>query len=159
MINEINTLVAKLGEKFQNQQLTLAVAESCTGGGISHCITEVSGSSAWFDCGFVTYSNRSKMKMLAVHFDTLEQFGAVSEQVAIEMAEGVLIKSEADSALSVTGIAGPLGGHQDKPVGTVFIAWKNRTAPVVAKKYLFKGNRQMIRQQTIIEALNGICIP
>jgi nicotinamide-nucleotide amidase len=157
--NELNLLVTKLGEKFRQQQLLLAVAESCTGGGISQSITAVLGSSSWFDCGFITYSNASKIDMLAVNPETLAQFGAVSEQVAVEMVTGVLLKSRADSAVSVTGVAGPSGGGNDTPIGTVFIAWKTQKTAAIVQKYLFNGNRHAIRQQTIVKALQGIHLP
>jgi len=138
-----------LGRQLGLRGWKLAVAESCTGGGIAHAVTDISGSSAWFDRGFVTYSNQSKIDMLGVKVQTLESFGAVSKQTALEMAEGTLMHSEADMALAVTGIAGPSGGSADKPVGTVFVAWivKNFTAECTHLR--LSGNRQEIRQQAI----------
>jgi len=147
------TLATELGRKLQQQRLMLAVAESCTGGGIAHVITEIAGSSHWFERGFVTYSNESKIEMLGVNQQTLDIFGAVSANIALEMVSGVLKNSHADYAISVTGIAGPSGGSKEKPVGTVFIAWQHKNSPAIVKKYLFKGDRLQIRQQAIEQAL------
>ncbi len=147
------SLVSNLGKKLQQQGLMIAVAESCTGGGIAQVLTEIAGSSQWFERGFITYSNHSKIEMLGVNQHTLEQFGAVSAKTALEMVEGVLTNSLANYAISVTGIAGPSGGSLEKPVGTVFIAWQYKNSLARVRKYLFKGSRQQIRQQAIIEAL------
>ena len=124
MDNEIIELARQLGKVLKEQGMKIATAESCTGGGIAQAITEIPGSSAWFDRGFVTYSNAAKLQMLQVKQSTLDEFGAVSEQVAIEMVEGALMNSNADLAVSVTGIAGPDGGTNIKPVGTIYIAWQ-----------------------------------
>jgi len=151
LIIELSTL---LGERLKKKGLKIATAESCTGGGIAQAITEIPGSSAWFDRGFVTYSNLSKVEMLGVKQSTLEQYGAVSEQVAIEMVKGALINSDSDIAVAVTGVAGPGGGSVLKPVGTVFIAYGLNTEQQQCKKYFFIGNRSDIRNSTIISALN-----
>ncbi|MCK5897680.1 MAG: CinA family protein [Methylococcales bacterium] len=156
---KLKSLITELGQKLQYKKRTLAVAESCTGGGISHAITDIAGSSLWFDCGFVTYSNQSKINMLGLNPKTLEDFGAVSENTALEMVQGALKKSQVDIAIAVTGIAGPSGGSSDKPIGTVFIAWQNKNSPAVVKQYLFEGNREAIRQQVIVHALKGVKIP
>ncbi|MCK5729281.1 MAG: CinA family protein [Methylococcales bacterium] len=156
---ELKSLITELGQTLQANNLVLSVAESCTGGGISEAITAIAGSSHWFDCGFVSYSNQSKIKMLAVKPKTLEIFGAVSDKTALEMVAGVLKKSQADSAVAVTGIAGPAGGNVDKPIGTIFIAWQSQNSTAIVKRYLFKGDRDEIRQQVIVQALKGVKIP
>lgn len=150
---ELLTLAEQVGRQFKANGKMIATAESCTGGGIATLITEIAGSSAWFDCAFVTYSNRAKIQLLGVQPTTLARYGAVSEQVALEMAMGALAHSTADCAIAVTGIAGPDGGSLEKPVGTVFIARcdKNETARGFKKQ--FWGNRHQIRTQTIRMAL------
>lgn len=156
MDNELFELAQQLGQLLKSKEKKIATAESCTGGWIAQIITEVSGSSAWFDRGFVTYSNAAKMQMLGVKSETLDKFGAVSTQTATEMADGALAHSDADCAIAVTGIAGPDGGTAEKPVGTVFIAWayKNQHIKVVQKKFM--GNRHQIRRQTVKIALQGV---
>ena len=156
MDNQLFELAQQLGRLLKLKEKKIATAESCTGGWIAQIITEVSGSSDWFDRGFVTYSNAAKIQMLGVNPETLEQFGAVSAQTATEMANGVLARSDADCAIAVTGIAGPGGGSAEKPVGTVFISWacKNRDVKVIQEK--LKGNRHEIRRQTVKIALAGV---
>lgn len=158
MESELFELAEQLGRKLKAGGKTIATAESCTGGWIAQTITEVAGSSAWFDRGFVTYSNAAKVQMLGVSPQTLEQYGAVSAETATEMAAGALTHSDADVAVAVTGIAGPDGGTPEKPVGTVFIAWtdKNGEAKVVKKK--LSGNRQLIRAQTVRSAIEGLIL-
>jgi nicotinamide-nucleotide amidase len=156
MDNELCELAQQLGRLLKSKEKKIATAESCTGGWIAQIITGVSGSSAWFDRGFVTYSNAAKMEMLGVKPETLDNFGAVSAQTATEMVTGALAHSDADCAIAVTGIAGPDGGTAEKPVGTVFIAWayKNQDVKVVQKK--LTGNRHEIRRQTVKIALVGV---
>lgn len=154
MDKEIIELSEKLGKVLKQKGLTIATAESCTGGGIAQAITEIPGSSAWFDRGFVTYSNQAKVDMLQVKQSTLEQYGAVSEQVAIQMVEGALLNSHADLAVSVTGIAGPGGGTESKPVGTVYIAWGVGRL-LECRHYNFLGSRESVRQQTVLAALSN----
>jgi len=156
MDNELFELAQQLGRLLKSNEKKIALAESCTGGWIAQTITEISGSSAWFDRGFVTYSNVAKMQMLGVKPETLDKFGAVSAQTAIEMVNGALAHSDADCAIAVTGIAGPHGGTAQKPVGTVFIAWayKNRDVKVIQKK--LTGGRYQIRRQTVKIALEGV---
>ncbi len=156
MDTELFELAEQVGHILKVRRKTIATAESCTGGGIAQAITEVPGSSAWFDRGFVTYSNAAKVQMLGVNPQTLEHYGAVSAETAVEMAAGALARSDADVAVAVTGIAGPDGETPDKPIGTVFIAWvhKNGEAKTVKKK--FAGNRRQIREQTVKSALEGI---
>jgi nicotinamide-nucleotide amidase len=158
METELLALAAKVGQHFKTQGKTLATAESCTGGGIAMIITEIAGSSAWFECGFITYSNTAKVQMLAVKPSTLEKYGAVSEQTALEMAIGALAYSTADCVIAVTGIAGPDGGSLEKPVGTVFIArcYRNETARGIRKQFF--GNRHQIRMQTIQAALEWLLL-
>lgn len=134
----------------------LVTAESCTGGWVAQCVTEVAGSSAWFDRGFVTYSNESKHEMLGVHDDTLKNFGAVSEQTAREMALGALRESAAQCALAVSGIAGPGGGTKEKPVGTVWFAWLCRGSPCQTRMEKYRGDRQAVRRQAVRTALQGV---
>lgn len=148
-------LAEQLGRFLVAQGKTVAIAESCTGGWIAQSITEIPGSSVWFERGFVTYSNLAKVQMLGVNPQTLERYGAVSKETVTEMVIGALARSDADCAIAVTGVAGPEGGTPDKPVGTVFIAWKNRGEhPVVAKKQ-FSGDRHQIRAQSVKTALEG----
>jgi len=142
-------LSKQLGRMLKEKNIKIATAESCTGGGIAQAITEVAGSSAWFDRGFVTYSNQAKVEMLHVHPATLEASGAVSEEVAIQMVEGALLNSNANLAVAVTGIAGPSGGSEQKPLGTVYIAWKYTKGDMNCIKQIFSGNRELVRQKTV----------
>lgn len=155
MVN-LETLAAELGAKLKANGLALALAESCTGGMVAEAITRVAGSSAWFDRAFITYSNAAKIEMLGVSALTLNQFGAVSEQAALEMAVGALKHSQAQIAGSITGIAGPDGGSAEKPVGTVCFAWAgNHFSAQVTTKH-FEGDRQSIRQQASITMMIGL---
>ncbi len=139
-------------QKLTAKKYTLATAESCTGGGISYALTNVAGSSEVFDRTFVTYSNQAKIDMLNVEKNLIETYGAVSQEVAIAMAQGALNNSGVDITVSVTGIAGPGGGSESKPVGLVHfaVATKNNT---IHEKYLFKGNRDEVRKKAIKTAL------
>lgn len=154
MNKHIKEIVEQLGQKLKQKKLMIVTAESCTGGGIAQAITDIAGSSAWFDRGFVTYSNESKVQMLQVKQSTLNEYGAVSEQVAEEMAIGALANSNADIAISVTGIAGPSGGSENKPVGTVYIVWRLKDGQVVSERHDFLGDRDDVRQQAVELALN-----
>lgn len=156
MTEEIEKLAQIIGSKLMQHHVMLAVAESCTGGGIGYAITSVPGCSAWFDRGFITYSNSAKTAMLNVSEQTLCQFGSVSEQTACEMAEGALYNSEANVSIAITGIAGPGGGTADKPVGTVWIAYAGKNLKTKAFVKIFPGNRQEVREQTIITALQEL---
>lgn len=149
----INQLAEKLSEQLKSCGLKLVTAESCTGGGLSYCLTSLAGSSAWFERGFVTYSNLAKVQNLGVFKNTLDNFGSVSEETAREMAEGALKHSDADISVAITGIAGPDGGSKEKPVGTVWIAVAGTDRQTLAKHFLFYGDRQPIRESTIQEAL------
>lgn len=132
---------------------TLATAESCTGGWIAQVVTASAGSSAWFDRGFVTYSNKAKQQMLGVSADTLARHGAVSEATVREMAAGALTHSDAQVALSVSGIAGPGGATADKPVGTICLAWAFPGGRIESQTMYFDGDRESIRRQSVIHAL------
>jgi nicotinamide-nucleotide amidase len=156
MDNELFELAQQLGRLLKSKEKRIATAESCTGGWISQMITEVPGSSEWFDRGFVTYSNAAKVQMLGVNPETLDKSGAVSAQTVTEMVNGALAHSDADCAIAVTGIAGPSGGSAEKPVGIVFIAWayKNHDIKIVQTK--LTGSRHQIRRQTVKIALEGV---
>ena len=150
------TLAIELGSTLQAHNLTLALAESCTGGLVAQTVTSVAGSSAWFDRGYVTYSNLAKIEMLGVRAETLEKFGAVSEQTATVMAHGALKHSHAQIAGSITGIAGPSGGTKEKPVGTVCFAWVGDKLSLCTTTKRFFGNREEIRQQAAIAWMAGL---
>ena len=152
----ITALAKKVGVALKARKLTLATAESCTGGGVAEAITRIAGSSEWFECGFVTYSNRAKQELLNVKPATLKKYGAVSEQVAAEMVIGCLRHSGADITLVVTGIAGPSGGTPTKPVGTVCFAWAEKKGKKILKTLYFQGSRKEIREQSVFCALQGI---
>lgn len=156
MESELFELAEQLGRLLKANGKIIATAESCTGGWIAQAITEVSGSSAWFDRGFVTYSNAAKMQMLGVSPQTLEKYGAVSTETATEMAAGALAHSDADIAVAVTGIAGPDGGTLEKPVGTVFIAWARKNGETKVARKQLSGNRRQIRAQTVKSAIEGM---
>ncbi len=154
-IDDTLELAALVGQYLQSRGWMLATAESCTGGGVAQAITEIAGSSTWFDCGFVTYSNASKMALLNVPADVLEQFGAVSNETASAMCQGALYNSQATVALSTTGIAGPDGGVPGKPVGTIYFGWMCGDVTQV-EHMLFSGDRRSIREQTVRHALRGL---
>ena len=147
--------LAQLADLLIKKSYRLATAESCTGGLIAASCTELSGSSAWFDRGFVTYSNAAKTDMLGVDPVLIEAHGAVSEAVAQAMVVGALTHSAAQVAVAVTGIAGPTGGSIDKPVGTVWLGW---AAPgqVITQRFLFPGDRAAVRAATVQQALQGL---
>ncbi|TAM13031.1 MAG: CinA family protein [Nevskiaceae bacterium] len=134
----------------------LGVAESCTGGLIAARITDRAGSSGWFDCGFVTYSNAAKQAMLGVPAETLAQYGAVSGPTVMAMTAGVLERGGVDWALAVSGVAGPGGGSVDKPVGTVWIAWQGKTAAASCSRFQFPGDRVAVRNQAVLAGLQGL---
>jgi len=149
-------LAERLGRVLAARRWTAATAESCTGGLIAGAITDVPGSSAWFDRGFVTYSNAAKREVLGVRAGTLETHGAVSEATAQEMATGALARSGADIAVAVTGVAGPAGGSPGKPVGLVCFAWARRGGPVDARTLRFAGDRAAVRAAAVAAALDGL---
>ena len=152
----MDILAAQVGALLKSHGLLLATAESCTGGGVAQAVTEVAGSSAWFERGFVTYSNLSKQQLLGVREDTLKQHGAVSELTVREMVAGALQHSAAQVALAVSGIAGPDGGTPDKPVGTVWFAWGLKHGEIFAQRHQLAGNRGEVRAQAVRIALQGV---
>lgn len=151
--NQLRKLSIAVGEKLKANGQWITCAESCTGGGIAKAITDIAGSSAYFDRGFVTYSNAAKHDLLGVAEGTLVAHGAVSEEVVREMAQGALHAAQANLALSVSGIAGPDGGSAEKPVGTVWFGFAERTGRVLARKMQFAGDRDAVRIQATIFAL------
>ena len=144
--------VQVVADRLLRHRQKVCTAESCTGGLIAKTFTDLAGSSDWFERGFVTYSNAAKNQMLAVPASLIEDYGAVSEAVATAMASGALRHSEADYSIAVTGVAGPGGGSDDKPVGTVWIAVAS-AEQMVAKRYQFDGDRQAVRAATLHSAL------
>ncbi|MGO4328848.1 CinA family protein [Cupriavidus sp. 2TAF22] len=151
----LDQLAVQAGISLNEKSLLLATAESCTGGLVAAAITDVSGSSGWFERGFVTYSNEAKTTMLGVPAKLIRDHGAVSEEVARAMAEGALLNSRAQVALSITGVAGPNGGTPDKPVGMVCFGWSNRITTKVETQRL-RGDRQQIRRQAAEHAIRGL---
>lgn len=151
----VHQLAIRVGNKLRDERLMLAAAESCTGGMVAAAITDISGSSAWFERGFVTYSNLAKTEMIGVPAALIEQHGAVSEPVAKAMAEGALRNSRAQVSVSITGVAGPAGGSEAKPVGTVCFAWSNRLHTAFETQH-FKGDREQVRTQAAAHALRKL---
>jgi nicotinamide-nucleotide amidase len=140
---ELYELAERVGLALKGRGFMLVTAESCTGGWIGQAVTMVPGSSAWFDCGFITYTNTAK-------------YGAVSEQTVVEMSAGALARSRAQIAVAVSGIAGPDGGSAEKPVGTVCIAWAARGSSPAARTVVFPGDRDAVRRASVIAALAGV---
>ncbi len=151
--SDTTSLVSTLAELAMSKQRVLATAESCTGGLIAAAFTEVSGSSVWFDRGFVTYSNNAKQQMLGVAGEILSTHGAVSEETVLAMAAGAVASSDANIAVSVSGVAGPTGGSDAKPVGTVWIACAGDGFASVAQHHLFSGDRQSVRRETVYHSV------
>jgi nicotinamide-nucleotide amidase len=154
---ELAALVETLATRLIARDARIATAESCTGGWLAKCLTDRPGSSAWFEYGFVTYGNAAKGAMLGVGEGTLAAHGAVSEEVAEQMAIGARLASSAEIAVAITGIAGPDGGTADKSVGTVWLAWAGPGPVLVAEQRQFEGDRDAIRRQSVAAALTG-CI-
>lgn len=152
---DLEAIAQQLGSQLMAEGAMMATAESCTGGWVAQTVTSLAGSSNWFDAGFVTYSNGAKERMLGVQAQTLIEHGAVSEAVVLEMARGACANSSASYSVAISGIAGPGGGSEDKPVGTVWIAWMT-PGKISAKKFLFDGDRKSVRKQAVAEALQGL---
>ncbi|TBU92843.1 CinA family protein [Stutzerimonas kirkiae] len=152
---ELEALADELGRLLLHLGHQVTTAESCTGGGIAEAITRVAGSSAWFEAGYVTYSNAQKTRQLGVPGNLLEQVGAVSREVVEAMARGARAASGAHFAVAVSGIAGPGGGTPHKPVGTVWLAWAAGER-VLSERHLFPGDRQAVRRATVRVALQGL---
>ena len=159
-MNDIDQAIAKdvesLAASLKSRAWMLAAAESCTGGLIAAACTELSGSSEWFERGFVTYSNEAKTELLGVSAELIARHGAVSEEVVRAMAEGAIVRSRADLAVAVTGIAGPTGGSPAKPVGTVWVGIGLRGQPAVATLLQLQGDRAAVRRQTVAWALRAL---
>jgi nicotinamide-nucleotide amidase len=156
---ELFELAERVGMALKAAGLVLTTAESCTGGWIGEAVTMVSGSSAWYDRGFITYTNKAKQQMLGVKAATLVRHGAVSEETVLEMAAGALAASSAQVAVAVSGVAGPTGGTPDKPVGTVCIGWARKgaaAAAIRAETCHFDGDRAAVRRQSVVRALLGV---
>mgnify|MGYP001606531658 CR=1 FL=1 len=153
---DVSSLARTLADRLSNRRQWLAVAESCTGGLIAKTLTDLPGSSGWFERGLVTYSNLAKQDLLGVPAEIIEKYGAVSRETAEAMAAGLLGEAPVDWALSVTGIAGPGGGSPDKPVGLVWMAWAERKGRCDSAEFRFAGDRGEIRDQATVAALLGL---
>jgi nicotinamide-nucleotide amidase len=154
--NDLCELAETLGMRLRDSHHRLVTAESCTGGWIAKAVTDIAGSSDWFDCGMAAYSYEAKQALLGVRPETLETHGAVSRETVIEMVSGALVNSGASIAVAVTGIAGPGGGSEGKPVGTVWVGWKRRGGYARAEVFHFDGDREAVRRQTVAAALRGL---
>ncbi len=157
--NSLEALAARVGERLLARKLWLAAAESCTGGSIAGALTAIPGSSAWFDCGFVTYSNAAKQGLLDVPGKLLEAGGpgAVSEETVLAMARGAIERSRANVAVAASGIAGPAGGSEEKPVGTVWLAWQWQQRRL-SRRFDFRGGRAAVREAAAAAALEGLLV-
>lgn len=154
-MTDLTDLSNRVGQALLAKNQFLSIAESCTGGGISQAITDIAGSSEWFDCGFVTYSNDAKTELLGVPAALIAQHGAVSEEIAAEMARGAVANSNASVAVSATGIAGPGGAVPGKPVGTVCFGWAIGNT-VRTERRVFSGDRRAVREQAVAHSLQGL---
>jgi nicotinamide-nucleotide amidase len=155
----LRRLAGRVARRLRKAGETLVTAESCTGGWLAKCLTDLPGSSDYFVCGWITYANESKESELGVGAGQLARHGAVSEEVALALVRGALERSQAHHAIAVTGIAGPAGGRAGKPVGTVWIGWGYRRrgrVRVHATRHLFRGGREAVRRQAVAEALKGL---
>jgi nicotinamide-nucleotide amidase len=152
----LHNLAQTIAAVCSQRGATLISAESCTGGWIAKTLTDIAGSSSWFECGIVAYSYEAKEALLGVRPETLEHHGAVSRETVIEMVSGALARYGATVAVAVTGIAGPSGGTPDKPVGTVWIGWKRRGGYAQSELFHFDGDRDAVRRQTVAAALRGV---
>lgn len=154
--SELMQLSEQVGQALKARGATVTTAESCTGGWVAKVITDIAGSSAWFERGFVTYSNEAKAQMIGVREETLAQHGAVSEPVVVEMAIGALKAARADYAVSISGIAGPDGGSEEKPVGTVWLAFATARGEGITRRECFSGDRDAVRRQATAYALQTL---
>lgn len=153
---DLQSLARRVGEALIARRWTLVTAESCTGGWIAKCVTDISGSSDWFDRAFVSYSNPAKQDMLGVTSSSLQRFGAVSGEVVQEMVTGALARSAAQIAVAVSGVAGPTGGSREKPIGLVWCGWGVRDGRPEVREFHFDGDRDAVRRQTVVVALQGL---
>jgi nicotinamide-nucleotide amidase len=156
MENDLDLLATQLHQRLIKNKLIVSTAESCTGGWVAKVLTDIAGSSASFERGFVTYSNDSKQDMLGVKAQTLQKYGAVSEQTVMEMAQGALKNSRASLSMAVSGIAGPSGGSEEKPVGTVWFAWSKEGQTTTTQVHHFAGDRESVRLQSVKQAILGL---
>ncbi len=156
MDQELVELANKIAEALSERQLMLTTAESCTGGWMAKVLTDIPGSSHWFERGFVTYTNQSKQEMLEVSATSLDEYGAVSVQTVAEMAQGALKHSHAQLSVAISGIAGPGGATADKPVGMVCFAWAMAGQEVLSRVEYFEGDREQIRRKAVLAALQGV---
>ncbi|EBD9555804.1 nicotinamide-nucleotide amidase [Salmonella enterica] len=154
--SELMRLSEQVGLVLKARGATVTTAESCTGGWLAKAITDIAGSSAWFERGFVTYSNEAKAQMIGVREETLAQHGAVSEPVVVEMAIGALKAARADFAVAISGIAGPDGGSEEKPVGTVWFAFASVIGEGITRRECFSGDRESVRRQATTYALQTL---
>ncbi|EEX1842330.1 nicotinamide-nucleotide amidase [Escherichia coli] len=154
--SELMQLSEQVGQALKARGATVTTAESCTGGWVAKVITDIAGSSAWFERGFVTYSNEAKAQMIGVREETLAQHGAVSEPVVVEMAIGALKAARADYAVSISGIAGPDGGSEEKTVGTVWFAFATARGEGITRRECFSGDRDAVRRQATAYALQTL---
>jgi len=152
-LKELESLSAELGALLIEKNYFFTTAESCTGGWVGQSLTSVPGSSSWYGCGFITYSNIAKHQILDVSMDTLNSHGAVSQEVVEEMVDGALKKSRANLGVAISGIAGPGGGTKERPVGTVCLAWKLNDLPTLSVTEVFEGSRQEVRFKSVSKAL------
>jgi nicotinamide-nucleotide amidase len=152
----VRALAAKAGRRLKRAKARLVTAESCTGGWVAQAVTSIAGSSAWFERGFVTYSNAAKRELLGVKASTIRRHGAVSEATAREMAAGALARSRGTTSLAVTGVAGPSGGSVAKPVGMVCFAWAGKRGRLRSETRRFRGGREAVRRQSVVRALEGV---
>ena len=156
VLDQINHKIIRLSGRLIEREWLLATAESCTGGWLAKCCTDLAGSSGWFERGFVTYSNLAKNEMLGVNMALIEKYGAVSEEIVGAMATGVIEQTPAHIAAAISGIAGPGGGSESKPVGTVCFGWMLRDGERVVKTIHFKGDREAVRRQAVEYAVDGL---
>ncbi len=154
--SELMQLSEQVGLALKARGATVTTAESCTGGWVAKAITDIAGSSTWFERGFVTYSNEAKVQMIGVREETLAQHGAVSEPVVVEMAIGALKAARAHFAVSISGIAGPDGGSKEKPVGTVWFAFASASGEGITRRECFSGDRDAVRRQATAYALQTL---
>lgn len=154
--SELEIIARRVSAALLAHGQVLAPVESCTGGWVAKLLTDLSGSSAILDCGFVTYSNAAKQRLVGVSAETLDEFGAVSEETAKEMAGGALLNSNASVSLSITGVAGPGGGTEQKPVGMVCFGWANKEGLLESETCHFEGDRDAVRRQSVAHALQGV---
>ena len=152
----LQNLAKEVASRLIDQSLTMATAESCTGGWVSKIVTDIDGSSQWFECALVTYSNRTKQDLLGVSENTLHTQGAVSQATVKEMVLGLMDRCNANIGVSISGIAGPGGGTEDKPVGTVWMAWAKQGLLIESIKFQFEGDRGEVRKLAVYEALSGV---